>query len=312
MNPLRNLIRGILTALRARRARGALASLAFLFLLGGGARAQLVYLSATLDGLQEVPPNSSTGNGSGCFVLDLGTLKVDYQIEFVSLTSSQTEAHIHGFASPGVNAPVLFTLPLGSPITGNIQMTANEAQAMIDGLTYVNIHTVNFPGGELRGQILQAPPPVLYCFGDGTGSPCPCGNDGPAGGGCLNSFGTGGRLTATGFSSIHCDTLNLTGTMMTPQSTAVFIQGTAPISPIVFGDGLRCLGGILTRLAVTTNVSGSSHVPAAGTASISVLGGITMPGTYHYQTYYRDPTPEFCMPAGTYNITNAVRVIWMP
>ena len=35
---------------------------------------------------------------------------------------------------------------------------------MLAGLTYVNIHTVNFPAGEIRGQIL---------FRDTQGGPCP-------------------------------------------------------------------------------------------------------------------------------------------
>jgi hypothetical protein len=312
MDPIRTLYRRAWKALLARRVRGAWASFAFLCLSAGAAQAQLVFLSATLDGLQEVPPNATTGIGSGCFVLDLTAMTLDYQIEFTGLSSSETEAHIHGFAGPGATAPVLYQLPLGSPITGTIAVTSAEAQGMVNGQTYVNIHTVNNPNGEIRGQILEAPAHVRYCFGDGTGAACPCGNSGQIGGGCANSFGTGGRLAATGFASIHCDSLNLTGTMMTPQSTAVFIQGTISINPIVFGDGLRCVGGLLRRLAVTTNVSGSSHIPAAGTPSISQLGLIMMPGTYYYQTYYRDPDLTFCVLTEAYNITNAVQVTWVP
>jgi hypothetical protein len=109
--------------------------------------------SAALDGLQETPPNASPGTGTGSFTLDAAKV-LHYTISFFGLTATETAAHIHGPAALGVPAPVRFPLPLGSPISGIVgPLTAAEEADLNAGLDYVNVHTPNFPGGEIRGQI---------------------------------------------------------------------------------------------------------------------------------------------------------------
>ena len=291
-------------------------TLAALVALAAVGRAQVAYFYASLDAQQEVPPNFSLATGSACFELDTINLSMTYYLEFSGLSSSQTGAHIHGFAPPGTNAPVLFPLPNGTPITGTIALTASEAQGIIDGQTYVNVHTSQFPNGEIRGQLVQAPPLLRYCFGDGTSGPCPCNNQSTPGSGegCLNSTGQGGRLVASGFASLHCDSLHLTASGAPGTATAVYIQGTTTSASLPFGDGLRCIGGNLQRLAVATSFGGSSNIPAPGTPSISTLGQLTQTGTYYYQVYYRDPDLTFCPnpPGNSWNITNGYQITWVP
>lgn len=114
--------------------------------------------AASIDGLQEVPPNASPGFGSGSFVLDAAKV-LSYNISFSGLVASETASHIHGPASPGVNAGVLFPLPLGSPKIGATPaLTATQEGWLNSGLLYVNIHSSTFPGGEIRGQISRATP----------------------------------------------------------------------------------------------------------------------------------------------------------
>src|SRR5205823_5756246 len=81
-----------------------------------------------------------------------------------------------------------------------------------------------------------------YCFGDGSGTACPCGNMGATGRGCANSVNNRGALLwATGASSISADHVILTASGMGPSTTCLFFQGTTPIlAGVVFGDGLRC------------------------------------------------------------------------
>ena len=45
----------------------------------------------------------------------------------------------------------------------------------------------------------SVPAGTTFCFGDGSGVGCPCGNNAPLGtdGGCMNSLGLSGRLVAT-------------------------------------------------------------------------------------------------------------------
>ena len=51
---------------------------------------------------------------------------------------------------------------------------------------------------------------VPYCFGDGIGSACPCGNVGAIGRGCDNSAqSTGARLRAEGQAMISADSVTL-------------------------------------------------------------------------------------------------------
>jgi hypothetical protein len=108
---------------------------------------------------------------------------------------------------------------------------------------------------------------VLECFGDGSATPCPCGNASPPSdrSGCLNSLGTGGLLRAAGTARLAADTLALRGASM-PNAPALYFQGTTAIqggAGSVLGDGLRCAGGSVTRLGVLLNVAGASQLPTA-------------------------------------------------
>jgi uncharacterized membrane protein len=165
---------------------------------------------------------------------------------------------------------------------------------------------VIFPGALQIG--------TSYCSGDGTATPCPCGNVGGAGRGCGNSIDpTGARLTATGAASLAADSVVLRGSGM-PNSSALYFQGTGQQSGgagSVFGDGLRCAAGIVIRLGTKANVSGASQYPAAGDASVSVRGLVASPGTRDYQVWYRNADPAFCT-ASTFNLSNGLELAWAP
>jgi hypothetical protein len=146
-----------------------------------------------------------------------------------------------------------------------------------------------------------------FCFGDGSGTACPCGNSGAAGNGCASSVNANGaNLSTTGASTLASDTLVLHGTGM-PNSTCLYFQGTSQISTI-FGDGLRCAGGTIVRLGTKTNAGGASQYPAGGDPSVHVKGAVTAPGTRTYQVWYRNAAP-FCSPS-TFNLTNGMLVTW--
>ena len=113
-----------------------------------------------LDGGQEVPAVDTDAFGFGLFELDESTGNLFYQIVFTPslLSAPETEAHIHGPAPPGMEAPVLFSLPLGTPKTDTIVgLTSEQQTQLLSGLWYVNVHTTPFPGGEIRGQIVPEP-----------------------------------------------------------------------------------------------------------------------------------------------------------
>jgi DNA-binding beta-propeller fold protein YncE len=154
--------------------------------------------------------------------------------------------------------------------------------------------------------------PGRFCFGDGSGTPCPCGNQSVPGAqqGCASSLGVGGELLATGTASLGADSVALRGSHM-PNSSALYLQGTAQVSSgagVTFGDGLRCAGGSIIRLGAKMNVAGESRYPAPGDPPVSQRGLVTAPGDRFYQVWYRNAA-AFCT-AATFNLTNGARVTW--
>jgi hypothetical protein len=157
-----------------------------------------------------------------------------------------------------------------------------------------------------------------FCFGDGTGPvACPCNNSGAAGQGCANSQNTAGALlVASG--STSPDTLVMTSSGELFSALSILLQGNVDLAnPLVFGDGLRCVGGSLKRLYSGDAFGGTVIFPPAGFPAISVrsatLGDPIVSGTSRsYQVYYRDPNPSFCSspPGNTWNVGNAQRVNW--
>jgi hypothetical protein len=158
-------------------------------------------------------------------------------------------------------------------------------------------------------------PGVAFCSGDGTATACPCGNAGGAGRGCASSVDpSGSLLSATGFPSIGSDTSRLHSSG-TPDSSLLFYQGTQQLlggAGAVFGDGVRCVGGPIRRLKIADAVSGDASIPvaSAGDPVLSVMGGITAPGTATYQVWYRNAAP-FCTPQ-TFNLSNGLEITWLP
>lgn len=130
-----------------------------------------------LEGRQEVPPVAASGSGHASFQLSDDGMSIQYQL-FVANTESILASHIH-LAPMGQNgAVVAFLLETQDPPTplfngllaeGTIEdsdligplagMTIPDlVEAIKEGNTYVNVHTSDHPGGEIRGQIrIQEP-----------------------------------------------------------------------------------------------------------------------------------------------------------
>jgi hypothetical protein len=75
-----------------------------------------------------------------------------------------SDSHIHGPASASANAGVLVGLSpfnggafgASGTMSGTTTLSASTLSSLIDGLTYINLHTSANPGGEIRGQILRS------------------------------------------------------------------------------------------------------------------------------------------------------------
>jgi Tol biopolymer transport system component len=156
-----------------------------------------------------------------------------------------------------------------------------------------------------------------FCGGDGSSAACPCGNNGSPGRGCQNSAGTAGAvLDAAGHASLASDTLVLTVSSELSSALTIFLQGSQPIPPTNFGDGLRCAGGTLKRLYTRTAIGGTATAPGSdpriSVRSAAIGDPISLGHSRYYQTYYRDANPSFCTApqGGTFNASQAVAVAW--
>ncbi|MBK7643110.1 MAG: hypothetical protein IPJ19_08665 [Planctomycetes bacterium] len=154
------------------------------------------------------------------------------------------------------------------------------------------------------------------CFGDGSAIPCPCANEGAAGHGCANSGDAQGALLAWS-GETGLDTLALTSSGQVASALSIFLQGDALLPHTLFGEGLRCTGGVLRRLYIRTAVGGIVSAPIAGEPSIraraNALGDSIAPGaTRYYQVYFRDVQAAFCPIAlsSRFNVSNGIVVHW--
>ncbi len=166
-------------------------SVAAVACLAAGAQATIFHYGANLDGPSESPPNASPGTGFALVDYDdvLHTMRV--QITFSGLTGTTTASHIHGAtatagtgtAGVATTTPTFTGFPAGlttgaydhtfdmtlassynpSYVTANGGTTASAElalfAAMAAGKTYLNIHSTTFPGGEIRGFLLEVPSP---------------------------------------------------------------------------------------------------------------------------------------------------------
>jgi hypothetical protein len=135
---------------------------AALFATASHAVALIIPIQATLTGSGEVPPNSSSARGlmEGTFDTDTNTLT--WTVTYSGLSSPPIGAHFHGPVSylgltPEENAPIQVGTPgsLASPFHGMAKIDNTQAQDLKDGRWYFNLHSKQFPGGEIRGPVVR-------------------------------------------------------------------------------------------------------------------------------------------------------------
>ena len=128
------------------------------------------FFTAHLTPAQEPGGVESEGSGTAALVLTDEGLR--FYITVHGLTSEITNAHFHR-AEIGVNGGVVRDLLdhfSGNTATGI--WTPSDPQALADSLVqalmlgelYINVHTQNFPGGEIRGQVLPSSGASLSAF----------------------------------------------------------------------------------------------------------------------------------------------------
>ena len=134
------------------------------------ASAVTVNLSSTIDCAQAnagagTCAAGGTGTGSATITLDTDTNLFSWDIQWSGLSGTITVAHFHGPATPSQNAGVQVNFGaisgLTSPSIGSTTIDDTQEADVLAGLWYINIHSTNFPGGEIRGQVVPEPGTLL-------------------------------------------------------------------------------------------------------------------------------------------------------
>jgi len=153
------------------------------------AAATVYIFTGTATGDQEVPPTGSPGTGNVVVTFDDVAHSMQVQASFADLLANTTAAHIHvGMPTGGVatTLPSFPGFPLGvtsgsfdnifdmtmassyNPafVTNNGGTTATAEAALLaallGGQAYFNIHTEQFPGGEIRANLTAVPEPGTW------------------------------------------------------------------------------------------------------------------------------------------------------
>jgi hypothetical protein len=125
-----------------------------LLAISAPASAEMVKMKADLKSSEEVPPNDSPGSGTAEVTLDTDANKVSWTITHEGLTGEPTAAHFHGPAKIGENAGPIVDITANLK-EGSADVTAEQLQMIREGNTYINVHSAQYPDGEIRGQVLQ-------------------------------------------------------------------------------------------------------------------------------------------------------------
>lgn len=116
------------------------------------------HFGAFMSGAEENPPVVTDATGVALYYLaEDGTLSWNISVSDIE---DITAAHIH-VGAIGVNGPPVITLFDGTgpfdpdnPISGSAVLTPEQIDILLAGGFYTNVHTVENPGGEIRGQMV--------------------------------------------------------------------------------------------------------------------------------------------------------------
>jgi len=128
-------------------------------------------------GYQETPTLNSNGQGHFSAVVNDKTSSIQYKLTYKGLATTVNVAHIH-LGARGIAGGIAAFLcggggkppcpPTGGTVTGTVVASdvvaiptqglpagdfADLVRAVRAGATYANVHTTQFPAGEIRGQI---------------------------------------------------------------------------------------------------------------------------------------------------------------
>lgn len=171
-----------------------------LLTLTGAANATKKTYSAVMTGDGEVPKVDTAGTGFAILTVDDVNKTICGKVTYTALSGAPNAMHIHEGDETVASGGVVQGLDVGaSPIKVNVtNVDATKLTKIFTGPTYLNIHTEDHGGGEIRGQLAEGGD-VQLCDGEkaDAGSPGtpsdgdPDDSDGKGGGASKTDGGNG-------------------------------------------------------------------------------------------------------------------------
>jgi hypothetical protein len=125
-----------------------------LTLAAGAGHAETLSFKTKLEGSKEKIPNNVPATGTATLEFDTISKVAHYTINYEGLSSPPIKVHLHGPAEPGTTKPAVLdehTDHATSPVRGTVTLTDTQIAELEAGKLYVNVHSVNYPDGEIRG-----------------------------------------------------------------------------------------------------------------------------------------------------------------
>jgi len=119
------------------------------------ANEHLVTLTSNPDGASELPPTPSNATAQIDLLYDTSTRLLRWKAEWTGLSSPITAIRFYGSAAQGQQGQptLIWPGPFGPRYEGRATLTPQQAAQLMGGLWYVNISTMNYLDGEIRGQL---------------------------------------------------------------------------------------------------------------------------------------------------------------
>jgi hypothetical protein len=145
---------------------------AFVALAVATSHAQVIELRATLNAAQETPATTSPATGSAIMLYDINANTFDLVVTISNFANTITNSHLHegavgvaGSVVTPLGAETVYTRN-GNTLTATFRNIPNggDKLKLIQGGDYYNVHSAQFPGGEIRGQLIPRPKRLVSTF----------------------------------------------------------------------------------------------------------------------------------------------------
>lgn len=242
-----------------------------------------IVLMATLGGNQETPPLSTTATGTASFVLDPAMTTLTYHL--VHTVANPTAAHIHTGPAGEDGPPLIPLTPVSADMSGSVTVTPAVVADLLAGNLYVNVHSVAFPAGAIRGQILLPGETLFVATLTGDQETPPAESTATGNASVILSasrdrikYHLRTSLTPTAV-HIHTAIGGLPGPVTIPLATASVVNGTASVTPTQATDLIegRWYANVHTTLFPEGEIRGQFLLPGERLATAALSGSNLTP-----------------------------------